>query len=64
MPFSYATPGSGPSAGGIGWFNFGNLVLNPGGTISGLTGTLNDGSTVSFDLSAPASSAMTFDAVA
>ncbi|MEG0985284.1 MAG: hypothetical protein RSK76_02800, partial [Clostridia bacterium] len=64
MPFSYANPGTGPSAGGIGWFNFGNLVLNPGGTISGLTGTLNDGSTVSFDLSAPASSAMTFDAVA
>ncbi|MEG2718084.1 MAG: hypothetical protein RSA55_00980 [Clostridia bacterium] len=50
MPFSYANPGSGPSAGGIGWFNFGNLVLNPGDSQTGLTGTLNDGSTVTFDI--------------
>ena len=64
MSFSYANAGSGPSAGGIGWFNFGNLALNPGQTIQGLTGTLNDGSTVTFDLSAPASSSMIFDAVA
>ncbi|MEG1583503.1 MAG: hypothetical protein RR361_00440 [Anaerovorax sp.] len=63
MSFSYANPGSGPSAGGIGWFNFGNLTLNPGQTIPGLTGTLNDGSTVTFDLSAPASSSMIFDAL-
>lgn len=63
MSFSYANPGSGPSAGGIGWFNFGNLTLNPGQTITGLSGTLNDGSTVTFDLSAPSSSSMIFDAV-
>ncbi|MEG2297019.1 MAG: CshA/CshB family fibrillar adhesin-related protein, partial [Clostridium sp.] len=63
MSFSYANPGSGPSAGGIGWFNFGNLTINPGGSLTGLTGTLNDGTTVTFDLSAPASSSMTFDAV-
>lgn len=50
MSFSYANSGSGPSAGGIGWFNFGNLTLIPGQTITGLTGTLNDGSTVTFDL--------------
>ncbi|MEG1752159.1 MAG: hypothetical protein RR140_03505 [Clostridia bacterium] len=63
MSFSYANPGSGPSAGGIGWFNFGNIVLNPGDSYLGLTGTLNDGSTVTFDLSVPSTSSMTFDAV-
>ncbi|MEG1499934.1 MAG: hypothetical protein RR400_02595 [Clostridia bacterium] len=63
MSFSYANAGSGPSAGGIGWFNFGNIVLTPGQTIPALTGTLNDGTTVTFDLSAPLSSSMTFDAV-
>lgn len=52
MSFSYANAGSGPSAGGIGWFNFGNLTISPGQTIPGLTGTLNDGTTVTFDLSA------------
>lgn len=51
MPFSYANPTSGPSAGGIGWFDFGTLTINPGDTLTGLTGTLNDGSTVTFDLS-------------
>lgn len=51
MSFSYANPTSGPSAGGIGWFNFGNLTLNPGDSLTGLSGTLNDGSTVTFDLS-------------
>ena len=30
MSFSYANPTSGPSAGGIGWFNFGNLTIHPG----------------------------------
>ncbi|MEG1528552.1 MAG: hypothetical protein RR248_05610 [Clostridia bacterium] len=50
MSFSYANAGSGPSAGGIGWFNFGNLTLNPGQSALGLTGTLNDGSTVTFDI--------------
>ncbi|MEG1548759.1 MAG: CshA/CshB family fibrillar adhesin-related protein, partial [Clostridia bacterium] len=63
MSFSYANPGSGPSAGGIGWFNFGNLVLNPGDSKTGLTGVLNDGTTVTFDLSAPGNSSMIFDAV-
>lgn len=63
MTFSYANPTSGPSAGGIGWFNFGNLVLKPGDSYTGLTGTLNDGSTVTFDLSSPAASYVQFDAV-
>ncbi|MEG1495103.1 MAG: hypothetical protein RR406_02205 [Bacilli bacterium] len=62
MAFVYANSGSGPSAGGIGWFDFGNFNLIPGQTIKGLTGTLNDGSTVTFDISAPTSSAMTFNA--
>lgn len=52
MPIVYANPTSGPSAGGIGWFDFGNLTLNPGDSLLGLTGVLNDGTTVTFDLSA------------
>ncbi|MEG2105666.1 MAG: CshA/CshB family fibrillar adhesin-related protein, partial [Clostridia bacterium] len=63
MSFAYANPGSGPSAGGIGWFNFGNLVLNPGDSKTGLTGTLNDGSTVTFDIASLATSLTRFDAV-
>lgn len=51
MSFSYANPISGPSAGGIGWFNFGNITLNPGDSLTGLSGTLSDGSTVTFDIS-------------
>lgn len=36
-----------PSAGGIGWFKFGaGFLLNPEQTITGLTGTFPDGSTV------------------
>ena len=51
MPFQYATTGSGPSAGGIGWFNFGNgFTLTPGQTVPGLTGTLANGIIVTFDL--------------
>lgn len=50
MSFVYANPSSGPSAGGIGWFNYGNLTLNPGQSLTGLTGILTDGSTVTFDL--------------
>lgn len=49
MSFSYANPTSGPSAGGIGWVNFGNLTMNPGSTAT-LTGILNNGVQVSFDL--------------
>lgn len=51
MAFSYANPTSGPSAGGIGWFNFNNLSLTPGQTINGLSGVLKDGSKVTFDIS-------------
>lgn len=51
MSFSYANPTSGPSAGGIGWLDFGNLTLNPGDSVTGLGGTLQDGTTVTFDLS-------------
>ncbi|MEG1843697.1 MAG: CshA/CshB family fibrillar adhesin-related protein, partial [Clostridia bacterium] len=64
MPFSYANAGSGPSAGGIGWFNFGNITLNPGDSLTGLTGTLNDGSTVTFDIQSLPNSLTRFDAVA
>ncbi|MEG2838770.1 MAG: hypothetical protein RR892_04020 [Lachnospiraceae bacterium] len=63
MSFSYANSGSGPSAGGIGWFNFGNLTLNPGDSLTGLTGTLNDGTTVTFDLESLSSSFVPFTAV-
>ncbi|MEF9984059.1 MAG: hypothetical protein RR710_05910 [Oscillospiraceae bacterium] len=63
MSFSYANPGSGPSAGGIGWFNFGNLTINPGQIITGLTGTLNDGSTVTFDIKSLPTSIVPFTAV-
>lgn len=65
MSFSYANPTSGPSAGGIGWFNFGNLTLAPGDVVTNLTGTLRDGSTVSFTLSGqnPAGAARAFQAV-
>lgn len=51
MPFSYANPTSGQSAGGIGWFDFGNVTLNPGDNLTGLTGTLSNGIIVTFDLS-------------
>lgn len=64
MAFSYANPTSGPSAGGIGWFNFGNLIINPGDSFTGLTGTLNDGSTVTFDIASPAASFTRFFATA
>lgn len=50
MSFSYANPTSGPSAGGIGWMNFGNITLNPGDSAS-FSGVLNNGVQVSFDLS-------------
>ncbi|MEG1895953.1 MAG: hypothetical protein RR162_06900, partial [Oscillospiraceae bacterium] len=63
MPLSYANAGSGPSAGGIGWFNFNSLTLNPGDVVPGLTGTFNDGSTVTFDLKSIASSIVPFTAV-
>ncbi|MEG1892460.1 MAG: hypothetical protein RR189_01025 [Bacilli bacterium] len=62
MSFVYANPGSGPSAGGIGWFDFNSIVINPGQTIPGLTGTLNDGSTVTFDLTSIPSSIVPFTA--
>ncbi|MEG1834804.1 MAG: hypothetical protein RR229_01650 [Oscillospiraceae bacterium] len=63
MSFSYANPGSGPSAGGIGWFNFGNLTLNPGQIVPNLSGTLNDGSTVTFDMKSVPTSFVPFTAV-
>ncbi|MEG2457773.1 MAG: hypothetical protein RSB41_02660 [Bacilli bacterium] len=63
MSFVYANSGSGPSAGGIGWFDFGSLNLKPGDSYTGLGGTLSDGTTITFDLSAPLSSAMVFNAI-
>lgn len=49
MAFAYANPTSGPSAGGIGWIDFENLTMNPGDSVT-LSGTLNNGDSVSFDL--------------
>lgn len=54
MALVYATPGTGPSAGGIGWFDFGTFTLTPGTTVTGLTGTFLDGSTVTFSISSTA----------
>ena len=51
MSFSYANPTSGPSAGGIGWFNFGTFTLIPSAAATTFSGTLNDGTKVSFDIS-------------
>ncbi|MEG2457772.1 MAG: hypothetical protein RSB41_02655 [Bacilli bacterium] len=62
MSFVYANPGSGPSAGGIGWFDFGNLTINPGQSYTGLTGTLSDGSTVTFDIKSIPTSFVPFTA--
>lgn len=51
MPFSYANPTSGPSAGGIGWFDFGpGFTITPNQVITNLSGTLNNGDTVTFDM--------------
>ncbi|MGX8833513.1 DUF7507 domain-containing protein [Amedibacillus sp. YH-ame6] len=50
MPFSYANPTSGVSAGGIGWFDFGPLTIAPGQTITNLSATLTTGDSVTFDL--------------
>jgi len=52
MSFSYASPGSGLSAGGIGWANFGNLTLVPGGAGYNFSGTLNNGVKVTFTATA------------
>lgn len=49
---AYANAGSGPSAGGIGWVNFGSsFSLTPGQTVNNLSATLLDGSTITFDVS-------------
>lgn len=61
MSFSYATPTSGPSAGGIGWFDFTGFTLTPGSSFTGLTGTLNDGTTVTFDINAAAGNQSQYD---
>lgn len=51
MSFAFANPGSGPSAGGIGWFNFGQgFTITPNQVYTNLTGTLLNGITVTFDL--------------
>lgn len=51
MSFAFANPGSGPSAGGIGWFNFGQgFTITPNQIYTNLTGTLLNGITVTFDL--------------
>ncbi|MEG1009121.1 MAG: hypothetical protein RSF67_04790 [Clostridia bacterium] len=62
MAFVYANSGSGLSAGGIGWFDFGNLTLNPGQSYTGLTGTLNDGTKITFDIESISSSIVPFTA--
>lgn len=60
MSIVYANPGSGPSAGGIGWINFGNLTLNPGDSVTGVTGTLKDGTTITFDIESNVASQRAF----
>lgn len=45
-----AQVGSGPSAGGIGWIDWGNFTLAPGETKQGVSVTLLDGSTMTFDI--------------
>lgn len=51
MTFAFANSGSGPSAGGIGWFNFGaGFTILPGTGNSTFTGNLRNGVTVSFDM--------------
>lgn len=61
MTISYAQAGSGPSAGGIGWFNFTGITVTAGSSFTGLTGTLNDGTTVTFNLTAPATNQSQYD---
>ncbi len=47
----YANPSSGPSAGGIGWIDFGfGFSLAPGASATGITASLLDGSTVTFNI--------------
>lgn len=48
---SYATAGTGPSAGGIGWVNFGTFSIAAATTVTGITATLRDGSILKFNLS-------------
>lgn len=51
MAFSYANPASGPSAGAIGWFDFGpGFTITPNQVINNLSGTLSNGDTVTFDM--------------
>lgn len=63
MSFVYANPASGPSAGGIGWVNFGNLNLKPGDSVTGVTSTLKDGTTIIFDIKSDSMSQCNFTAV-
>lgn len=46
----YANTTSGNLAGAIGWVNFGTFALTPGQTVTGVTATLRDGSTITFDI--------------
>lgn len=46
----YANTGSGNLAGAIGWVDFGSFTLTTGQTVTGVTATLRDGSTLTFDL--------------
>lgn len=62
MTLSYANPGSGPSAGGIGWVNFENLVLTPGSSQTGVSGTLKDGTTITLDISLSATATDSYTA--
>lgn len=50
MPFVYANTGSGPNAGGIGWFDFGpSFTITPGQTVT-LSGSLRNNINVTFDM--------------
>ncbi|MEG1647749.1 MAG: hypothetical protein RR325_03180 [Bacilli bacterium] len=60
MSFVYANPGTGIGSDSIGWFDFGSLTLTPGQSLTNQTGTLKDGSTVTFDIKSIPSSIVPF----
>ncbi|MEG1558685.1 MAG: hypothetical protein RR228_01290 [Bacilli bacterium] len=60
MSFVYANPGTGVGSDSIGWFDFGSLTLTPGQILTNQTGTLKDGSTVTFDIKSIPSSIVPF----
>lgn len=50
LSISYASPDSGTNAKNIGWIDFGDINLNPGERLTGLTVKLINGSILTFDI--------------